>query len=214
MPKKNKLFPQRLLDARSLAIGTIDNSLSHPDVETEILDKFDTTASQGYTSELTLLSGTLLMPESWDPNAGLELQEAVVDFWLAGIITTDAAAGATSFRVRVDGTQFLIRSIGEANSVTNGQFVLRGEVVLGPSDGGTGVGTGANGSFTLNSTGNLWASGAQVAVDTTSTTGVGISYNGDVVVAVTMQTTDAGTSLAECHGWMRVTYRLPPSRVE
>lgn len=213
VPKKregSRLFPASPLARASNAGATVATAetVFSPFTSVEVLDKFVTNANQGYTSETTLLTGVLRMPGSWDPVQGEELQEAIVDFWLSGIFSSDAAAGTTTVRVRVDGTELLATQFNEANNMTSQPATWLGSVLLGPSDAGAGSGTDANASVMRTNAQGLTPSG-NTAVANFAGPSLDIDYNSDITITVTIQTTDAGTSLDECHGWMKVTYRGP-----
>lgn len=209
MPKKranSRLLPTTFGREAFTELASED-SRYHP-FQTEILDQFVQTVSQGITSETTMLEGTFSMPESWD-GINPENQQAIIEFWLWTLVSTDAAAGTTTVRLKIGSSVVTSITLAEANSQTNRSAIYVGTLSLGPSDGGTGVGVDANGSiYRVNEAG--LHSTAVPASASGAVLGIGLDYTGENTASMTIQSGDAGTNIDSCHGWMKITYRVPP----
>lgn len=208
MPKKrakSRLFKQKL----DLNAAAVESTVPLAMTQTELLDMFVTTASQGITSETTLLTGTFFMPETWNPESDFpdDLREALIEFHIAGRMTTDAAAGTFTVRCRLGGTVVITDTHGEQNSRTGNRWSVWGHVTLGPRDGSLGVGTDAN--AVMNRIAQIGLFANETGIETQSAVGIAVDYEGMNTCTVTIQSSDAGTSIGECQGWMKITYRRP-----
>lgn len=208
MPK-NRYEKSKVLKPLQLNAAAAETAIPLPPPSTEILDQFVTTGSQTITSETTFLSGSFFMPEPWQMESDFpnDLSEALIEWCLSGRITTDAAPGNLTVRCRLGGTVVVSDVYGEGVSKTANRIHFLGEFTLGPKDGAAGVGTDCNGSILRLAQNNLFTT--QIALETDSTVGIAVNYNDINTMTVTLQSSDAGTSIESAHGWMKITYRRP-----
>lgn len=153
-------------------------------------------AATAITSETVLMSGYFNLSD-WNST------NAVIEWQVSGTMSTDAAAGVTSLRVNgeeSDTAPSTLLTIGgnEVNSRTNDSWLYFGSVLI------------ANGDVSAYGGRNSAAIYATQGFSVTSVVPViTVDITKQLYFEITIQSTDAGTTIDNMQGWMDVQFSDP-----